>query len=185
MPYGLRELQLEDLLHINKWRNDHEIIDFLGNNFLYIAKDVDEAWYENYLQNRDKAKRFAIIDLNNNNIIGTTQLTSIHAVNQSAEFSILIGEKNYWNRGAGQSAMHMAIWHGFLDLNLNRIYLTVLSDNHRAIHLYEKAGFVCEGVMRQAVYKKGSFSDLLLMSLLKKNIYFKMESKNTPPLGVG
>ena len=59
--YSLREISKDDLPFINKWRNDKEVIDLLGNNFLYIAYEVDENWYNDYLENRSRAIRLAII----------------------------------------------------------------------------------------------------------------------------
>ena len=168
MSFILREICHEDLPLINSWRNDPEIIALLGNNFLYISSDVDAAWFEQYLQNRDKAKRFAIVDETCGRMIGTTQLTGIHAINQSAEFSIAIGDKGYWNKGAGQAAARMILDHGFKDLNLQRIWLTVLVRNERAIHLYEKIGFRHEGVLRNSVYKQGLFEDQVMMSVLRQ-----------------
>ncbi|WP_315817033.1 GNAT family protein [Paraflavitalea speifideaquila] len=171
MPFTLREICHNDLPLINKWRNDQEIISLLGNNFLYISNDVDAAWFEQYLQNRDKARRFAILDTTSNRMIGTTQLTAIHPINQSAEFSIAIGEKEYWNKGAGQTASRILLQHAFDDLNLHRIYLTVLVRNTRAVHLYEKIGFVHEGILRKSMYKQGVFEDLVMMSLLKEEYF--------------
>lgn len=169
MPFTLREIQYEDLPLINKWRNDPEIIAWLGNNFLYITKDVDADWYRNYLQHRDKAVRFAIVENATNAMVGTAQLTDMHAINRAAEFSIAIGEKEYWNKGAGHTAIQMIIQHGFQDLNLHRIYLRVLARNVRAIHLYKKAGFLQEGILRQSLYKQGVFEDEWMMAMLKED----------------
>lgn len=166
---SLREIQYDDLPLINRWRNDPEVIAWLGNNFLYIAREVDLAWYENYLQNRDKAKRFAIVDNQEGRVIGTTQLTGIHPINRSAEFSIVIGDRACRGKGAGQAATRELLRHGFEDLNLHRIFLTVLTRNQRAIHVYEKTGFVQEGIMRQCLYKQGLFEDLMLMAILKED----------------
>ncbi|WP_276482098.1 GNAT family N-acetyltransferase [Paraflavitalea pollutisoli] len=168
MPYRLREICQDDLPLINRWRNDPEVIGLLGNNFLYISQDVDTAWFEQYLQNRDKAKRFAIVDNMRNRVIGTTQLTGIHAINQSAEFSIAIGDKDYWNKGVGYMATRMVLDHGFNDLNLHRIWLTVLVRNVRAVRLYDKIGFRNEGIQRHCVYKQGAFEDQLMMAVLKE-----------------
>jgi diamine N-acetyltransferase len=86
---------------------------------------------------------------------------------RSAEVGIMIGEKNYWNRGYGTDAMRLLLKHGFGTLNLNRIYLYVYQNNPRAIRTYEKAGFVHEGVRRQAAYKDGQYIDILMMSVLR------------------
>lgn len=172
MNIGLRELSKTDLAEINKWRNDHDVIDLLGNNFLYIAKEVDEVWYENYLLSREKNKRLIIYDIETGLIIGSIQLTNIHAINRTAEYSIMIGNKAYWGRGVGVIASKQILHYGFKDLNLNRIYLTVLKNNERAIRLYQKLGFVTEGVQQQAIYKNGCFHDLINMGLLK-DVYVK------------
>ena len=57
--------------------------------------------------------------------------------------------------------------HGFLDLNLHRIYLFVLKTNQAAIRVYEKAGFRHEGTLREAAFKGGAFQDLLVMGMIR------------------
>jgi len=44
----------------------------------------------------------------------------------------------------------------------------VYADNPRAIRTYEKAGFVHEGTLREAVFKRGKFSDIHMMSVLRR-----------------
>ncbi|WP_416196935.1 GNAT family N-acetyltransferase [Pseudomonas sp. Teo4] len=56
--------------------------------------------------------------------------------------------------------------HAFMDLNLNRVYLTVLENNARALSLYKKVGFKVEGTLRQAVFKNGEYCNMTQMSIL-------------------
>ena len=49
---------------------------------------------------------------------------------------------------------------------LTRVELTVREDNLRAKALYEKVGFVVEGVKRKAALHDGKYYDLILMGLL-------------------
>ena len=58
--------------------------------------------------------------------------------------------------------------HAFENLNLNRVELTVLSDNEVAKHLYEKCGFIYEGRKRKSIYKRGKFVDILIYSILRE-----------------
>jgi len=51
-------------------------------------------------------------------------------------------------------------------LDFHRIELTVFSDNHRAMALYEKRGFVREGVMRRAARFGREYRDVVLMARL-------------------
>ena len=52
-------------------------------------------------------------------------------------------------------------------LMLLRVELTVYADNERAIHLYEKYGFVKEGVKRKAAISCGQYKDEILMARIK------------------
>ena len=54
-------------------------------------------------------------------------------------------------------------------MNLNRIELSVLKNNLRAINFYKKIGFKEEGINRQAIYKNGEFVDVIIMGILKED----------------
>ena len=58
----------------------------------------------------------------------------------------------------------------FKNYGLHRIELEVLFENKRAQYVYEKCGFVKEGVKHQSVFKNGKFCDMLIYSLLNENI---------------
>jgi RimJ/RimL family protein N-acetyltransferase len=53
-----------------------------------------------------------------------------------------------------------------LSAGLNRIELTVRAPNKGVLALYEKFGFVLEGVQRNAIRADGRYEDLLCMGLL-------------------
>jgi diamine N-acetyltransferase len=167
----LREIERTDLPRINQWRNDPELIGLLGANFFFIGAGIDERWFEGYLANRDKAVRLAIVVGPEHTHIGNVQLTSIHAINRTAEFSIFIGDKNYWSAGYGRVATEQILQHGFNDLNLNRIYLTLLQDNERARRMYLRLGFTEEGCQRQAIFKGGRYHDVLEMAMLREDFH--------------
>ena len=67
------------------------------------------------------------------------------------------------------------IRHAFFNLNLHRIELDVLTTNIAAQKLYEKCGFVKEGIRRKAVYKNGAFVDMYIYAILREE--FGDESK--------
>jgi RimJ/RimL family protein N-acetyltransferase len=152
MTIQLREITQDDIPKINAWRNNPEVIDFLGCGFLY---------------SRDRNVRLSI--LIDDQFIGNAYLTSIHPTHRTAEFSIVISDKRYWSQGIGAEVTQRILHHAFQDLNLNRVYLYVLDDNDRAIKLYEKMGFRREGRLEEAVYKNGAYHCLLLMAVLKKH----------------
>jgi RimJ/RimL family protein N-acetyltransferase len=76
-----------------------------------------------------------------------------------------LGEVRHQSQGYGQQAIRLLLRHAFHDLGLQRVYLTVLDDNPRAIRAYEKCGFTVEGRLRKHVYKRGQFRDLVFMGV--------------------
>jgi len=168
-PIYLRELERSDLPQLNRWRNDPELLDHLGNNFLFISGAVDEAWFENYLKSRDSAVRLAIIERETNRYIGNTSLTSIHPINRSAEYSIMLGDISCRSKGYGVLVTRMMLRHAFKDRGLNRVHSSLLTENKPSIRMCEKAGFKQEGVCRQALFKNGRFHDMLMMAALAED----------------
>jgi RimJ/RimL family protein N-acetyltransferase len=62
--------------------------------------------------------------------------------------------------------MEAAITAGW-EAGLERIELEVFASNTRAFALYEKLGFVTEGVKRRARKLDGQYDDNVLMALLR------------------
>lgn len=167
MHYKLRELERKDLPIINQWRNDPELIEQLAAPYRFINLSVDEAWFDNYMKNRNTTVRCAIVEEKVDEILGLVSLVSIDHMNQSAEFHIMIGDKENQGKGLGTFAAKEMLHHAFNNLNLQRVELAALEDNKRARHMYEKIGFVQEGIKRASKYKNGKFINMVLYSILK------------------
>jgi putative acetyltransferase len=70
----------------------------------------------------------------------------------------------FQGRGAGGALMQALTDMADRWLNLSRIELTVYADNARAIGLYERFGFVREGLHRDYAFRDGAFVDALAMA---------------------
>jgi ABC-type cobalamin/Fe3+-siderophores transport system ATPase subunit len=64
-------------------------------------------------------------------------------------------------------ATEMLLSYAFNELALHRVSLEVVSFNQLAISLYQKLGFVKEGILRDSVYSEGKYHDIWVMSLLR------------------
>lgn len=167
--YRLRELRREDLPVINAWRNRPELIAFLGAPFRFINLEVDVAWFENYMRNRQNAIRCTVLRTEDERILGLVSLTDIDFLNQSAEFHIMIGDVENQDHGAGTFAVRAMVEHAFFHMNLHRVALGVLEDNLRAQHVYEKVGFSREGVARASTFKDGRFVNIYRYAILRED----------------
>ena len=173
--YKLRELEKKDIPEINRWRSDPDLISLLGAPFRFINSEVDEKWYADYMSSRSTQVRCAVTTDTSDDILGLVSLLSVNALQQSAELNIMIGNLENRGKGLGTFAIKAICYHGFFNLNLHRIEVTALASNLPAQRVYEKIGFVREGVKRQARYKDGAFVDAYMYSLLKDEFAFAYE----------
>jgi len=165
----LRSAERSDLEKFIIWVNDPEVTAGL-TLFLPMSSVDEEKWFENAMQ-RPQEQKPLVIDMKYGDgwrLIGNSGFFDFDWLAHAAEVGIMIGDKSIWNQGYGTEVMTLLLRHGFGTLNLNRVYLRVYADNKRAIRAYEKAGFVHEGCMRQAVYKNGKYNDILFMSVLRE-----------------
>ena len=172
MIYGerirLRAPERDDLPRFVAWLNDPEVRQGLSL-YLPLSSSEEEKWFDSMLE-RPASEHPLTIEVRQNDgwiPIGNCGFINIDWQNRLSEVGIFIGEKSYWNNGYGSEAMGMLLKHGFLTLNLNRIFLRVFENNPRAIRAYEKTGFIHEGRQRQAEYQEGKYIDVLMMSVLR------------------
>jgi CheY-like chemotaxis protein len=67
----------------------------------------------------------------------------------------------------GTEAIELLLRYAFGELGLNRVGLSAFEFNGDAIAAYQKLGFSVEGRYRQAIKRKSSFHDAILMSIIK------------------
>lgn len=110
---------------------------------------------------------FAIRTLTDGRLIGLTGLYTVLQSQREAFMGIQIGERDYWGKGYGTDALRTLLRYAFDELNLQRVSLSVLEGNARAMRSYEKCGFRYEGRERQAWTYDGRRWDEIYMGLLR------------------
>jgi diamine N-acetyltransferase len=163
----LREISREDIPTINRWRRDPAVADGVGAPRRFIGLDADLKWYEDYLARRGSEVRCVVSLADSGQLVGMVSLTRIDYVHRNAEFNAMVGEREARNHGVGTEATRAMVRHGLFDLNLHRIYVSILRDNVGSIRMCQKAGFREEGTIREGAYKNGRYHDLVLMGVLK------------------
>ncbi|MCA9894340.1 MAG: GNAT family N-acetyltransferase [Anaerolineae bacterium] len=74
--------------------------------------------------------------------------------------------RDWRDKGVGSAMMRYALDWCESNATIKRVELDVFTNNPRAIHVYEKFGFIQEGVRRSVYYKHGEFLDLLHMGIV-------------------
>lgn len=127
-----------------------------------IEKLLD--WYRTRNVQPDRLD-LAVVDKASATCVGEVVLNEYDAGNRSCNFRTLIGPGGR-DRGLGTEALRLIAGYGFEQLGLHRISLEVYAFNPRARRVYEKAGFVAEGVLRDALRYGDTWVDATVMSVL-------------------
>ena len=117
-----------------------------------------------------------ICDKKTGNAVGQTGFFRIDWVGRMATFYIGISKRINQGKGFGKETVKLMIEYAFDILNLHRVQLHVATKNIAAIKAYKRAGFVIEGLLREAMYGQGEYHDFHLMGILKKD-YLKLKNQ--------
>lgn len=162
----LRKPDFSDIDELYILKNDEYSNSQLGGfNNGYSKEDIRNWIHFHNSQTNEIV--FVIQEVEHGKLIGHVGLYKIDYRIRKAEFAILIADENYRGKGFGNFCTTYILDYGFNQLNLNRIELTLLSENIQALGLYKKNGFVQEGLLKQVQYKNGKYHDLILMAKLK------------------
>ena len=143
----LRDKRLADALDDYIWRTDPELAHLDATPLLtatfpqYLSDYTDELRYPSSIRHR-----FAIETLDGKHI-GNCIYYSIDETKDEAELGIMIGNRDYWDKGYGADTVTTLVNYIFRQTNLNRIYLKTVEDNYRAQKCFKKCGFAPYGHM--------------------------------------
>ncbi|MEW9534038.1 GNAT family N-acetyltransferase [Microbispora sp. NPDC049125] len=123
------------------------------------------AWYATRAGHDDRLD-LAICDAASGAYVGEVVLNELDAGNLACNLRIaLVGPRAY-GKGYGTEALRLVLAHAFETVGLHRVGLEVYAFNTRALHVYEKIGFVREGIRRDALLWDGHWHDAIAMSIL-------------------
>lgn len=159
-----RPLEVEDLEAMQAFANDPENQQYIGL-IGPLNRVAEREWLER-VGKREGQVAFGIARKEDDRLIGSCELREMSLPNRSADLGIMVGDVKAQGKGYGTEAMRLLVAYGFETLNLNRIGLRVYSNNPRAVRCYEKVGFRCEGVLREARWWAGRWWDAYQYGLL-------------------
>jgi aminoglycoside 6'-N-acetyltransferase len=78
---------------------------------------------------------------------------------------LFIGETEYWNQGIGSRVISKLVDYLFNELNVQKVVVDPETWNTRAIHCYEKCGFVKVKLLPKHELHEGEYRDCWLMAI--------------------
>ncbi|RLC95092.1 MAG: N-acetyltransferase [Chloroflexi bacterium] len=145
----LRRKRLEDAWNDYHWKRDPELAYLDATAPLNLPYSVYLASYSEELRYTDPTEHRYAIDTLEGKHIGNCSCYNMDTFKGEAELGILIGDRDYWDKGYGSDAVATLLDYVFQKNNLKRVYLHTLEDNVRAQKCFQKCGFVpCGSVIR-------------------------------------
>jgi diamine N-acetyltransferase len=160
----IRSARLEDAEARFRWFSDATVTEFLplaGERILPMENIVE---FLGQAIREDNPNLSVGVDLLSGRTIGCGGLRHI-VPNDSAEISVVIGEREFWSLGFGQEVMNLLLEVAFAELNLQTIWLIVREDNGRAVRLFSGLGFAVTETLTAAVVVRGVSRNKLRMEL--------------------
>lgn len=167
----LRAIEADDNAMLLGLINDPDTEMMLGGNSWPVSEAEQLRWYERQEKTHD-ILRCVIALQSDGKAVGTVILSDIDQKNGTAQIHIKMAKGDIRGKGYGTDAVKTIVRYAFRELRLNCIYANILSYNDISVKLFEKCGFVRDGVLRSRVYKSGAFIDVYSYSIIKSEEYY-------------
>ncbi|MCP4580951.1 MAG: GNAT family N-acetyltransferase [candidate division Zixibacteria bacterium] len=167
----LRIPTLRDTESIARNINDKEIARWtIAIPYPYKREDAIEFIKANRERYRKKKSYgFSIADKTTNEVIGGVGLHKLDIEDAKAELGYWLARRK-WGRGIAAEAVYLISKFAFNKLKLHRVYACTFKENFASQRVLEKCGFTLEGVLRDAMRKRGRYHDEMLYGLLKSEL---------------
>jgi len=152
---------------VASWSHDSKFLRLLDSD--PARPRTTQYWNRSLTDGGDSPNSFpfGIHALDDGRLIGFVVLWITSWPWAEAMVAIGVGKAADRGRGYGTDAMRLALRYAFAELNLERVTLQVYSLNPRAIHAYEKAGFVREGQEREWLRRDGERYGQVSMGIVR------------------
>lgn len=134
-----------------------------------ITKIEQEEWYEGVYQQDPNFRIYIAFNTKFSKPVGYVQFHIDSLIHRRCEVGYVVSP-NFYGNGYGDRMVKWSInWAIGQGDDIHRLFLTVFPENKKAIHIYEKNGFVKESLMKDYVFKDGKYRDVVLMVMLLEN----------------
>lgn len=162
----LRPPEKDDIDLFVLWLNDWRTGRTLGMR-APLSRAMEERWFDKMVEGQGKdGYHFVICRLADDRPVGSVGLKDVNLIDGNAGMGISIGAEEDRGQGYGSDALRALLVFAFDELRLVRVWLDVYDMNEGAQRMYERVGFVHEGVMRRAAFREGVHHDVHHMAVL-------------------
>lgn len=161
----LRAQREDDAPYYAHWFNQPRIMFQCG----FEAPTDEETERKRILAKRgsEDSVWFTITDMGGN-IIGETGLLRMFPAWHQTDLTIIIPDPEMQNKGYGTEAIKLVLDMAFHEYGMHRVSIGVVGLNTDALEFYKRIGFKQEGILEEAYYYNGEYSDFIMMRILSR-----------------
>ncbi|MGF7048256.1 RimJ/RimL family protein N-acetyltransferase [Paenibacillus sp. DS2015] len=163
----LKQMEQNNLDRFAQIENEISTLLLANDDIPFPLTAEDHSTFFNAISGKKEEFMFGIFEKETNELIGSCGVFTINWQNSTSYVGISIGDK-WQNKGFGTDAMNTLTSFIFNYIHINKIKLQVFSFNSNAIRSYEKCHFIKEGILRNEIFRFGSFHDIYLFGLLRE-----------------
>jgi len=164
--YGIRSIEKEDLLLLQKWRNNEKLRRYFREHREFsIQQKLD--WY-NKMINDDRFYMFMLEHKQES--IGVAGLTYVDWVNRHADVHFYIGKDSRWIDDVhAPSSINIILDYGFNTINMNKLWAEIYEVDTKKLYFFQNLGFEIDAKLREHYYYNGKYHTSFILSLLKRD----------------
>ena len=169
----LRQWEKEDSKALAKAADNPHIAENLRNVFPSPYTLADAQWFiDDCIARAQEAGQLFRAILADGAVVRSISICrGTDVYEKSAELGYWLAEE-HWNKGIMSGAVRQMCREAFAVFDIVRIYAEPFAYNTGSRRVLEKAGFTCEGIMRNGVYKNGQMHSYCMYALLKEEAAF-------------
>ena len=138
----LRPKKLTDVRNDYAWQSDSELARLDAAPVLKASFPVYLMDYVELIHKPERNRYPLAIETLDGKHIGNCTCYDIDESKSEAQIGIMIGDRDYWDKGYGADAITTLVDHIFMATLLNRVYLKTLDWNLRAQKCFGNCGFI-------------------------------------------
>lgn len=169
-----RKFEERDIDFVFKCKNNEKLNSMIVGQYHPFSFEEASQWVRNCMKEDRPDLKFWAICTNDEEkrIVGWISLADIDSVNQKCStHSIVIADPEYNDGLAWLESVLFMFKYAFEVLDLNRVYGVSLMGHKMSNRMGPLMFMQTEGILRQAVFKKGKFYDLHYSGILKDEYF--------------
>ena len=158
------------------WLNDKEVTKYSQQRFIKYNKNKLINYYNEQLRKKNLFLAIYFLEKRNQKIHVGNLGVIFNKLDNTADLSILIGNKKYWNKKIATHAWVLALEYLIKIRGVRMVTAGTLSVNIPMLKLINKTKMNIDGILKKRKIWNNKEVDIVLTSINKKNFFLKIKN---------